>query len=564
MWSLITEILLLICAAFVLGTLAQRLKQSSILGYLLAGTIIGPLLFNRQVVLDVAELGVSLLLFSIGLEFSFRRLKSMGMIALVGGSIQVFVTLVLFGIVFSIFVSPSTAAVLGAMVALSSTAVVLRVLVDRAEIDSTRGRTALGILLFQDIAVVPLVLMVSLLSRGVTGESFVVPLLKTLGSAAGILFVFYLLFYRIFPWVMSSGKIFTNRELFVLLTIAAAIGSIWSAHALGLSPALGAFLAGMLLGESPFATQIRSDIGSIRTLFVTLFFTSVGMLADPGWFLANWLIVLFWLIVVLAIKSLIITTICLFFKMGPRLALASGVTLAQVGEFSLVLAGAARDGSLINSDIFALIVAVTILSLFVAPYMVIYAFPLSDWILKIVLGSRKIKPSGAIPSESDSFDKVGIIGFGPAGQRVADALLSQGHSPFVIELNPKTAEKARRKSLSVHMGDASQSEVLSHAGISSAAVLIVTLPDPRTARIVIEHIRQMAPRVAIIARGRYNISLGDLAEAGADVVVDEESVVGDMLAEKLCELTLQQQGITLACGLAGEGDPSPSVGKINA
>jgi CPA2 family monovalent cation:H+ antiporter-2 len=561
MWSLIAEILLLICAAFVFGTLAQRLKQSPILGYLLAGTIIGPLLFNRQVVLDVAELGVSLLLFSIGLEFSFRRLKSLGLIALVGGSFQVFITLGVCSLLFSIFVSPATAAVLGAMVALSSTAVVLRVLVDRAEIDSTRGRTALGILLFQDIAVVPLVLMVSLLSRGATGEPFFVPLLKTLGSAAGILFVFYLLFYRIFPWVMSSGKIFTNRELFVLLTIAAAIGSIWSAHSLGLSPALGAFLAGMLLGESPFATQIRSDIGSIRTLFVTLFFTSVGMLADPVWFLANWPIVLFWLATVLVIKSFIIMIICLFFRMGPRLALASGMTLAQVGEFSLVLAGAAREGNLINGDIFALIVAVTILSLFVAPYMVIYAFPVSDWILNIVLRGKKIQPSDGIPSGSAVFDRIGIIGFGPAGQRVADALLKQGHSPFVIELNPKSAEVAQRKSLTVHMGDASQSEVLAHAGISSTAVLIVTLPDPRTARIVIEHIRQMAPQVTIIARGRYNISLEDLQEAGADVVVDEESVVGDMLAQKLCDLTLQQQGITMACGLAGERDPSQSVGN---
>jgi CPA2 family monovalent cation:H+ antiporter-2 len=134
----------------------------------------------------------------------------------------------------------------------------------------------------------------------------------------------------------------------------------------------------------------------------------------------------------------------------------------------------------------------------------------------------------------------------------------------VIELNPKTAQKARRKSLIVHMADASQSEVLSHAGIRSAAVLIVTLPDPRTARNIIEYIRQMAPGVAIIARGRYNISHGDLEDVGADIVVDEESFVGDMLAQKLCELTLQQQKITLACGLAGEGNPSPSVIVINA
>ncbi|MEN8807698.1 MAG: cation:proton antiporter [Desulfobacterales bacterium] len=194
-----------------------------------------------------------------------------------------------------------SAVVLGAIAALSSTAVVLRVLVDRAEIDSVRGRNALGILLFQDIAVVPLVILVSVLRNGNSGGPFLPLLLKTLGSAAGIAIVFYLLFYRVFPLMMSAAGIFANRELFVLLTIAAAIGSIWAAHYLNLSPALGAFLAGMLLGESPYGTQIRADIGSIRTLFVTLFFTSVGMLADPRWFASHWPAVFLWLSVVLAI-----------------------------------------------------------------------------------------------------------------------------------------------------------------------------------------------------------------------------------------------------------------------
>lgn len=302
MWNLLAEILLLISTAFVLGALAQRLKQSPILGYLMAGTIIGPLLFNSRAVFDVAELGVALLLFSIGLEFSFRRLKSMGIVALVGGSLQVVMTLGIFTGLLSIFMPVKSAVALGAIATLSSTAVVLRVLVDRAEIDSVRGRNALGILLFQDIAVVPLVILVSVLSKGNSGGPFLILLLKTLGSAAGIAIVFYLLFYRVFPLMMSSSGIFANRELFVLLTIAAAIGSIWAAHSLNLSPALGAFLAGMLLGESPYATQIRADIGSIRTLFVTLFFTSVGMLADPRWFASHWPLVFMWLSVVLAVK----------------------------------------------------------------------------------------------------------------------------------------------------------------------------------------------------------------------------------------------------------------------
>lgn len=559
MWNLLAEILLLICTAFVLGALAQRFKQSPILGYLMAGTIIGPLLFNSRAVFDVAELGVALLLFSIGLEFSFRRLKSMGTIALAGGSLQVVMTLGIFTGLLSVFMPVKSAVVLGAIAALSSTAVVLRVLVDRAEIDSVRGRNTLGILLFQDIAVVPLVILVSVLSNGNSGGPFLPLLLKTLGSAAGIAIVFYLLFYRVFPLMMSAAGIFANRELFVLLTIAAAIGSIWAAHYLNLSPALGAFLAGMLLGESPYATQIRADIGSIRTLFVTLFFTSVGMLADPRWFASHWPAVFLWLSVVLAVKTLIIYFICRSFRLEPRLALATGFTLAQIGEFAFVLANAAQQGRLISENIFALIVSVAILSLFIAPYMVSYAAPASEWILQKLLPSKHGERTDKDAPEETPSDRIGIVGFGPAGQQVATALLEQGITPFVIELNPKTAGIARKKNLTVFMGDAAQSDILAHARVDIATAMIVTLPDPRTTRMVIENIRLAATRTAIIARGRYNISLWELEKAGADHVVDEENVVGISLARKVCEVLSRQPGLALACGLAGESSQSTTM-----
>lgn len=554
MWGLLTEILLLICAAFVLGTLAQRLKQSAILGYLMAGTIIGPLLFNSQAVLDVAELGVALLLFSIGLEFSFRRLRKLGSVALLGGPLQVTLTLGVFAALCSIFLPIEKAVAIGAMAALSSTAVVLRVLVDRAEIDSVRGRNALGILLFQDIAVVPLVLLVSVLSHGTENGTILTPLLKTAGAAAGIAVVFYLLFYWIIPLVIATEGIFANRELFVLLTITAAIGSVSLAHFMGLSPALGAFLAGMLLGESPFATQIRADIGSIRTLFVTLFFTSVGMLAKPTWFAANWPVVFLWLAVVLFLKTAVIFSICRFFRMTSRLALATGFSLAQIGEFSFVLAGTAKDGGLITEDAFSLVVSVTILSLFAAPYLVIYAFPTADWILKKIFAQKRQEILQEDNQPEDSCNRIGIIGFGPAGQQVADALIEQGITPFVVELNPKTAALARHKDLDVFMGDASQSEILSHSGVGAATILVVTLPDPRTACAVIENIRLAAPHTTVIARGRYHISLGDLSKAGADFVVDEENVVGETLAHRVSTVLAKNREFVFACGIASKHD----------
>jgi CPA2 family monovalent cation:H+ antiporter-2 len=551
LWIILKEILLLLCAAYFLGVLAQRLKQSPILGYLMAGTIIGPLLFNAQAVFDVAELGVALLLFSIGLEFSLQRLKSMGRIALGIGTLQVCITMFLFAAVFSFFFPFKQAVILGAMGSLSSTAVVLRVLADRAEIDSSRGRNALGILLLQDIAVVPLVLMVSVMNQQV-GGGILWSLLQTLAAAAGIVVAFYLLFYIIFPRLLMTEGLFTNRELFVILTLATALGSIWMAHALGLSPALGAFLAGMLLGESPFATQIRTDIGSIRTLFVTLFFTSIGMLANPGWFVSNMLAVFFWLMMVFLIKSLVIYGICRVFKMSALLAMATGFTLGQIGEFSFVLAGAALSGDLISRDTFNMVVSVSILSLFVAPYMVIYAFPLAKRILKKIMPKYDVRPEAETQQIHEAECGIGIVGFGPAGQRVAATMLERGLRPFVIEMNPKTARIARERGLKVHLGDAAFGEILSHAGVQNASIMVVTLPDPRTARLVISNIRLTAPQATIIARGRYHISIPELEKAGSRFVVDEENGVGNAMAQKITECMRQGSEIFLACGLAGE------------
>ena len=231
-WHLLMEILVLLGAAFVFGALAQKLKQSAIVGYLLAGAFLGPVLFNKDAIFNVSELGVALLLFSIGLEFSFRRLKSLGAMALGGGGLQVLITLILFALALTFMVPIKEAIVLGAIAALSSTAVVLRVLADLMEIDSIRGRNALGILLMQDIAVVPLVLMISMLGDGGSSSYILVKIGKTLLAAAGLAGVFYLVFYHFIPKILLTKDLATNHELVILLTLVIALGAIWRAHAL--------------------------------------------------------------------------------------------------------------------------------------------------------------------------------------------------------------------------------------------------------------------------------------------------------------------------------------------
>jgi CPA2 family monovalent cation:H+ antiporter-2 len=334
------------------------------------------------------------------------------------------------------------------------------------------------------------------------------------------------------------------------LAIIVAFGSAWAAHALRISPPLGSFLAGMLLAESPFASQIRADVGSLRTLFVTLFFISVGMLANPRWFLDNWPEVLFWLGVVFSGKALIIFGICAALRMSPAHALATGITLAQIGEFSFVLATAARSGGLIDEHIFSLAVSVTILSMFLAPYMVTYARPVARMVIGLFTTRTHRMPFEATDVPLAQKGGVFIVGFGPAGRKVARALLEKGIQPRVIELNPRSVKAALRMGLTVHMGDAAHTDIIAHAGIHGACVIVVTVPDPRSARRILQNIHALSPGSSVIVRSRYHIATRELWELGAAFAVDEENVVGRELARQVIEFLKEDNSSTAACRLA--------------
>ncbi|MDA8403296.1 MAG: cation:proton antiporter [Desulfobacteraceae bacterium] len=551
-WPLLMQILLLLSGAFLLGALAERLKQSPIIGYLLAGTLIGPLVFNADAVFQVSELGVALLLFSIGLEFSFRRLKSLGPVALAGGTVQVGATLGVFALGFRFSMPLGEALILGAMVALSSTAVVMRVLEDRSEVDSPHGRNAFGILLLQDISVVPLVIMVSMIGQSGTGygvaEAVIwLPVGKIMLGAAGLVAVFYVAFHYLAPLCLRSSAVHASRDIIILLTIVTAFGSILLAHAVGLSPALGGFLAGMMLAESPFAVQMRSDIGSLRTLFVTLFFTAIGMLADPFWMLHHVHWILGGLMVMMTGKILIIYVIIRAFG-GPSIqALATGITLAQIGEFSFVLATTARTSGIIREDIFNWVVSVTIISIFLSPLMVNHAVSMSRRIIRLISFNRFRAVESEKTADTVPPWQVFIIGFGPAGQQVADGLISNGIMPSLIELRPPMARIAKSKGMAVHMGDATQEEVLIHAGLDHACLVVVTVPDPRIVRDTVATIRRLFPGATVIARSRYNMHTAEIQEAGAHVTVDEEEIVGKHLSDGVIDCLNGRGWLTLSC-----------------
>jgi len=551
-WRFLFEMVLLLGGAFALGALAQRLRQSPIVGYLLTGTLVGPLLFNAAAVNQAAELGVSLLLFSIGLEFSFKELRRMGKMAFGAGSVQVLATLAVVTLITVWLLTLSQSLTIGAIVTLSSTAVVLRVLVDRAEIDSVRGRASLGILLLQDIAVVPLVLMVSFFVPGTVETHVGLHLLKVASAAAALVAVFYLIFYRILPVFLKEQALFANRELTVLLTITVGLGATGAAHALNISPALGAFAAGLLLGESPFAAQIQADIGSLRVMMVTLFFASIGMLLNPMWFLLHLHWIFLVALVIFILKSALIYFIAGFFGLDSRHALATGITLAQIGEFSFVLLAAARSGGVLGDYAFNLTISVIILLMFAAPYMVTLAFPLSDRLLAFFTrrspAAAEQPPSAAAAPGS----RVLVVGLGPSGLKVVESLLASQIEPVVIDVNPQSRLIGRDMGVKVHLGDAGLDEILLHAGLKSVCMAVVTVPAPESSLRIIRTIRRLMPLLPIAARGRYHRHLADLQNAGAGLIVDEESNIGARLSKEVLDFIHTSTGAAVACRLAGQ------------
>ncbi|MFI4897785.1 MAG: cation:proton antiporter [Phycisphaerales bacterium JB059] len=538
LWSALFSILVLLTAALVLGVLCERLRQSPILGYLLAGTLLGPnafaLIADTAEVAALAELGVALLLFTIGLEFSWGRLRRLGPAALFGGAAQVVLTAGAgFALSLAFGLSPGPAFAIGAIVALSSTAVVLRLLVARAQIESVHGRHVLGVLLIQDVAVVPLVLLVTVFGADADASGVLLDILRTILWAGVLVLAFYVLFNIIVPRILVLQSLQRNRDLPVLLAIVTGLGAAWGAHTLGLSPALGAFAAGMLLAESPFSTQIRSDVAPLRTLLVTLFFSSIGMVGDPGWLAAHIPAVLAIVLAIVLGKATIVWGLLRLFRLPHAHALAAGLCLGQVGEFSFVLAEIAR-GQLLSDDLFKLMISATIVTLFLTPYLVAWGPGVAHALVSRLQHARLLAPPASNPPRPDTPapPRVLVVGFGPTGRVVTESVLRMGERVVVIDLNPRVLRAADSPGLTPQLGDARHADVLEHAGVESIGVAVLTIPDTETCRAVADRISAMAPAAHVIVRARYNRSLEELTDA-ADEIIDEERSVGLRLAARV-------------------------------
>ncbi len=539
--QVLLDIVILLGAGALLGSLFERARQSAIIGYLLAGVLLGPnvlhVVRSGDQVLAVSELGVALLLFAIGLEFSWSRLRAMGRVALGSGTVQVLgTTAVTAAFALAAGLEPAAAVTLGGTCAFSSTACVLRVLAARGEVESVHGERALGVLLVQDMAVVPFVLVVSVLVSGGTPGEIAWGVVRTIAIGLVLVGALYVVFNQVVPWLLETGPMSTNRELPLLVALVSGLGSGVAAHAAGVSPALGAFVAGMLLAESPFAVQVRADVSALKTLLLTLFFTAMGMLSDPGWILTNAALVGSVLLLVVIGKAALVYVALRLFGTRSQSALAAGICLGQIGEFSFVLAALAR-GSLFDEDVFMLVVSTTVLSMIATPYLVSFGPRIAARF------SRAVPASGAgADGEAERRDVGIVIGFGPAGRAAAERVAELGCYVVVVDQNPAAARDARILGHGAVIGDALYPDVLEHAGIARAVLVVVTVPGTDTALQVVRYVRLHAPEVLVLVRARFHRALRELQDAGAHVVVDEEHEVGRLIAVAYEEMSARSAG----------------------
>ncbi|MBA4293659.1 hypothetical protein C0431_11910 [bacterium] len=539
-WGLIYDLLLSLSAALVMGLFFEKLKLSAITGYLLAGALVGAgglgLLQRPDEVDVIAEIGVALLLFTIGLEFSFRSLIRLGAGVLMGGVTMVLAcTAVLTGVGVSFGLDWRAAVIIGAAGSLSSTAIVMRVLRQQNELDSVHGKSSLGVLLVQDIAMVPLVLAVSFLATG-SGE-----LGKELGRAlwgvAILVLVLVVFVSQVVPRLLDEKIVARNRELPIILAVVTCVGATWAAHELKISPALGAFFAGMLLADSKFSEQMRADVLPLRTLFVTIFFVSVGLLVDLSWMAANLPLVIGSTVVVISVKTVATYLAMRPFVRGIIEVLAVAIALSQVGEFSFVLLTIGRDSGVLDSDLFQLVISTIMLTLLVAPVMVSRSLLIARFLAKRLVPARKLARSEREAHPKSIRGHILIIGYGEAGQATCEALTGLDCPTMVIELDPRLVQLAESNGNMAVIGDATSTDFLHEvAHVDQAKVVLVTVSDHLICRRVVSLVKSLAPKVPLITRSRYHVYSLELDMVGADEVVDEEMLVGKQMGDRVRSL----------------------------
>lgn len=528
--SFLVDLLYLFALALVAAFFCDRLHVPTVVGFLLTGLLAGPYGFgivsDLQTVEQLAEIGVILLLFSVGIEFSIKSLMRIKAAVLGGGSLQALITLgltigisMLFGLDLrqSIFV--------GFLVVLSSTAVVIKLMQQRGEMDSPAGRMALGILIFQDLIVVPMMLLIPLLGeipepgegQGADGPGVLGLLLKaTAVVAVSVVSARYLV-----PWFLFKIAGMRDRDVFLLSVICLVLAVAWLTGWAGLSLALGAFLAGLIISESEYSHRALGSILPFRDVFMSLFFISVGMLLNARLFLENPALMASLVVLVIVIKIIGGALAILFLGYSWKVAVPVGVALAQVGEFSFVLAKVGLEAGVIGQTFYNLFLAVSIVSIIATPFMMNATPLLVKALSRSPTAVAALQPTQEIGQEKLQ-DHLIIAGFGPTGRYVARAARAAEIPYIIIEMNPQTVRSERDNGEPIFYGDAEQEVVLEYARIKSARTLLIVIPDGASTRRVVQVAKSLNPSLYVIVRMRFISEMEPLLSLGADEVIPEE------------------------------------------
>jgi CPA2 family monovalent cation:H+ antiporter-2 len=540
-WSLMGDVVILLGAAAFLGMVCERIGLSAIVGAMIAGVLVGPGVFSfiggdgtLAAIGTVAEVGVALLLFTIGLEITRSKLRAFGSTSAIAGIVQIVATGAVCTVVAMWFGLSMTGGIaIGAVVALSSTAAVAGLLGDRGETEAPHGRLAMGILITQDVAIVPLVLLVTFMGTSGGDQPVGEVLEQTAWSIVMVVTIVLVVALWILPHILKKTNTSGNHDLPVVMAVVAGLMAAYFCEQVGLSPALGAFLTGLALADSPFARQIRSDVAVLKAVFLTLFFASIGTLADPSWLAEgnHFWIVLGVALALVAGKAILAMGAGLIAGASVAAAAGAGLVVAEIGEFSFVLGAVGRDVGLLDKQTFQILTSASLFTLLAVPLLAAAARPAGDALAKLV-GRDSSPPHTHTATHSGH---VVIIGGGPAGRVALQVLIEHGYDAVVVDMNPRTADVLKQMELGAVVGDATRRELMKEVSLSTAAAVLVTLPDPVSAVRVIENVRSCAPSIPIIARGRYNRHSFLLKQAGADVIVNEEDKVGDVLGQEVVD-----------------------------
>lgn len=541
--SLLVELIVIALSSIVAALLLGRLRLPVVSGFLFAGAVVGPHGFGLITASDdlqmLGEIGVALLLFTIGLEFSRERIRAAGPLALLAGVAQISMTVLLGwlgGMAFGL--QPGQALFLGMVLSLSSTAIVLRSLKDRDELEAPHGRLILGTLIMQDLAIVPMLVAIPLL-RG-EGGSLGMELLVVAGKASLLLGLTWLGSRYILNWLLSQVSALRSRDIFLLTVLTLAIGLAYVTQLAGLSPALGAFLAGIMLSNSDFAHRTLSDVIPLRDVFFSLFFVLIGMLFNMTTLFTSPLLVLGMLAVLLLGKGIVATLGVMVLRFPARIAILFGFGLAQFGEFGYILLQSGQSGrGILNGELTPLAAALLcsgLISMFLTP-LILQAAP------HLTAGQALLRPlerllrTRSIEEAEDEHRSlhghVIIAGLGPSGRMLMKALRESGIPFIVLELNSKTVQDERRRGEPVYYGDVTTREVLEHAGLARAGALALMFHNDDMLKRSITLVRSMRPELPIIARTPYASQIEPLQLAGATAVVASELAAGEVLTNKV-------------------------------